>query len=224
MCLKCSMFLGIDNKNKNTEITYCTFTNNNASLYGSSIFSNKGNDVTIKYCTFNNSSLQNSNGSCISTSGNMYLSNNIFYNDSGKYEIYIMDGTLEAEDNYFDGNIICMYNLNGSVSANLNYWGYNNIDDIETKYVGSISIDNWLYSSYDNYYTEPNLNDIHNNVTGRINQYKNRLKEITAYKDMRDDIPIYIGTNDVGFLNHEYDTKEETIKIGQQILDIDGGI
>ena len=181
----------IDSKNKNTKITNCQFTNNNASLYGGAIFSNKGNDVTIQSCTFGVLNCANSHGSSISVNGNMYIKDNIFYGNQGNDEIFVMNGTLEAEDNYFEGNIININNLNGNVSANLNYWGYNNIENIENTWVGNVIIDNWLISDYTVHWTEPVLGNPQQHIVGTINKIKSRIKdEITLYKNIRGKIRI----------------------------------
>lgn len=204
----------IDSKNKNTEIINCVFNHNVASLYGGAIFSNKGNDVTIQYCTFGELNCANNHGSSISINGNMYIKENIFYNNRGNDEIYVMNGTLEAEDNYFEGNITNINNLNGSVSANLNYWGYNNIDDIEQTWAGQVIVDNWLISHYEMHYTEPVLGNVQTHIQGKINQYQSRLKtEITSYKDLEGKMKLGEYYYD---LNSEQITNEDVLYIGQQ--------
>lgn len=209
----------IDSKNNNTEIIDCVFTNNNASLYGGAIFSNKGNDVKIQSCTFGESNCANSHGSSISINGNMYIKDNIFYGNDGNDEIFVMNGTLEAEDNYFEGNIKTINNLNGKVSANLNYWGYNDIENIEQTWNGIVMIDNWLISDYDVYYTEPRQTWIYNHVTGHINKYQSRTTpEITMYKDIAGKMKI---DNIYYNLNSEpQETIIGTIYIGQEEFDI----
>ena len=190
------------------------FNHNVASLYGGAIFSNKGNDVTIQYCTFGELNCANNHGSSISINGNMYIKENIFYNNRGNDEIYVMNGTLEAEDNYFEGNITNINNLNGSVSANLNYWGYNNIDDIEQTWAGQIIVDNWLISHYEMHYTEPVLGNVQTHIQGKINQYQSRLKtEITSYKDLEGKMKLGEYYYD---LNSEQITNEDVLYIGQQ--------
>ena len=181
----------IDSKNKNTKITNCQFTNNNASLYGGAIFSNKGNDVIIQSCTFGVSNCANSHGSSISVNGNMYRKDNTFYGNQGNDEIFVMNGTLEAEDNYFEGNIVNINNLNGNVSANLNYWGYNNIENVQNTWIGNVIIDNWLISDYTVHWTEPVLGNPQQHIVGTINKLKSRIKdEITLYKNIRGKIRI----------------------------------
>ncbi len=207
----------IDSKNKNTEIIECTFNANDASLYGGAIFSNKGNDVKIQSCTFGESNYANNHGSSISTNGNMYIKDNIFYGNNGNDEIYVMGGTLEAEDNFFDAKIGTIFNYNGIVSANLNYWGYNDNDSIQTTWQGpaGISIDNWLISDYEIHYTEPELNRPQKHITGVVNKYQNKMEdEITTYKNI----------NGKMFLDTYYDlntpqiTNIDIIKIGQEVF------
>ena len=82
----------INNKNKSTTITNCTFNGNKASLYGGAIYSVKGNDVTIKNNEFTNNGCESTGGSSIAIHGNMYISQNIFYDNIGQSEIYILDG------------------------------------------------------------------------------------------------------------------------------------
>ena len=214
----------IDNKNKNTEITNCQFTNNTASLYGGAIFSNKGNDVTIQYCEFGEFNCAVMHGSSISTNGNMYIKDNIFYKQygyNGDCEIYVMNGSVELQGNYFDATIKTICNVNGSVSANLNYWGYNDIVCIDHTYDGIVTIDSWLVSSCEVHYTEPQLGMKVTNVIARIHQYMSRSEpEITDYKDIYNSnkIPIYlVGDNiDKDYLTRQLETTARRLYVGQQ--------
>lgn len=211
----------IDSQNQDTEITNCTFNYNNASLYGGAIFSNKGNNVTIEYSTFGQQNRAETHGSSISTNGNMYLNNNIFYNNDGNDEIYVMSGSLEAENNYFDGGITSINNLNGEVAANLNYWGYNDIIEIDTKaYKGQVLIDNWLYSDYEIRYTEPVLGDVHQYIIGHINKFKSRLEpDITNYKELQGKVVKVDGF--YHNLNDEIETNVSEFYIGQVKFTLD---
>ena len=212
----------VSNKNINTEVIGCTFTNNVAELYGGAIFSNQGNDVTIQSCVFGDNNNANVKGSSISSSGNMYISQNIFYDNIGTCEIYVISNTLEAEENYFDGKIKSIENKSTTI-CDLNYWGYNDQEDILANNVG-IDINTWFISGYDIDYKEPALGDIHKIITPTINQYRNTLeKENLIYKNIieaNDLIPITIieHPNETYYLNQEIDLSDNTITlmIGQE--------
>ncbi len=210
----------IDSKNQDTEIINCTFNDNNASLYGGAIFSNKGNDVIIQNSVFTASNSAGRHGSSISTNGNMSIKENIFCNNIANDEIYIMNGSVNIEDNYFDAKITSVNNLNGNVTANFNYWGCNDISYIdESSYKGTIIFDTWLYSDYDIRYTELSLNNIHKHITCFINKYKDRTNpEITEYKKLFEDYAIVEFENNYYNLYDEIETIMEhpTIIIGKQ--------
>ena len=214
----------IDNKNINTEITNCTFNHNSASLYGGAIFSNKGNDVTIQYCVFTNQNVANVKGSSIASSGNIYISYNSFFNNNGSVDIYNMNGKLEAENNYFDGHIPSIENKDTTI-CNLNFWGYNELEDIINNNI-NIDIDTWLIANYNINYEKTESNTIHKKITGKINQYRNRLeKEILPYKNIITSdnlIPIKINNQNY-YLNQEVDSEAQTITliIGQENIFIE---
>lgn len=229
----------INNKSISTDINQCVFNANVASLYGGAIFSNKGNNVTIQSCTFANKNGAKVKGASIASSGEMYLSQNMFYDNNkfnittteyqNKNEIYIIDGILEAENNYFDGKINVIEN-NGSAICNLNYWGYNDIDSIKANNIDNtkinnedpdgIIIDTWLISRYEIDYTEPHPNMLHKIITPRIDRYKNTLeREISVYKNVIGNVPVKINNAD-HVLNEQKDLLDDeiTIVIGQQTL------
>ena len=163
----------INSQNMNTEINKCTFKQNIALLYGGAIHLNKGNDVSIVNSVFYDSNCANQHGSSISINGNAYIKDNMFYGNNGESEIYIINGSMEAETNIFDGTMVAIRRINGLVTANLNYWGYNDINDIETVLMGDISIDTWLLSDWkvNNY---PFEEGVEYTITPVINKYKNR--------------------------------------------------
>ena len=163
----------INSQNMNTEINKCTFKQNVALLYGGAIHLNKGNDVSIVNSVFYDSNRANQHGSSISINGNAYIKDNMFYGNNGESEIYIINGSMEAETNIFDGTMVAIRRINGLVTANLNYWGYNDINDIETVLMGDISIDTWLLSDWkvNNY---PFEEGVEYTITPVIDKYKNR--------------------------------------------------
>ena len=213
----------IDSKNKNTEITNCTFNANEASLYGGAIFSNKGNDVKIQSCTFGRLNYANRHGSSISINGNMYLKDNIFYGNTGQEDIFIIAGSLEAENNFFEANINTINNTSDTpVVANLNYWGYNELTQAENTWLGKVNIDNWLISDYEIHWTEPALGQFQKHIIGRVNKYRTKVKEdaeeITLYNNV--DGKMKLG-DEYFNLNTEQITNESTLIIGQQTFDLE---
>ena len=213
----------IDSKNINTEVTNCTFNKNKASVYGGSIFSNKGNDVTITLSTFSNNNEGKMKGSSIASTGNIYISQNMFYNNIGACEIYIINGQLEAENNYFDGNIIALENK-GIAICNLNYWGYNDINNVTINGDGTTTIDSWLISNYTIDYTQPVGKPLQKIITTAINQYKNKTQPgENKYKDVIGNVPIMIN-DDEEELNKPITRTDEniTIVIGQQVIEVRG--
>lgn len=213
----------IDSKNINTEVANCTFNKNKASVYGGAIFSNKGNDVTITLSTFSNNNEGKMKGSSIASTGNIYISQNMFYNNIGACEIYIINGQLEAENNYFDGNITALENK-GTAICNLNYWGYNDINDITINGDGTTTIDSWLISNYTIDYTQPVGEPLQKIITTMINQYKNKTQPgENKYKDVIGNVPIMIN-DDEEKLNKPITRTDEniTIIIGQQVIEVRG--
>ena len=213
----------ITNQNVSTEITNCIFTNNHASVYGGAIYSDRGNDVTIKSCQFRDNNYAKYHGSCIASSGNIYISHNIFYNNSDEYgdcEIFVINNTAEIEHNFFDGKIKSMHN-SGNVIANLNYYGYNDIISIQNNN-DNIDIDTWLISDYNILLKEPRPNYIERYVTPVINKYRNTLEnEEHIYNNTISNIPILINDEEE-VLGEEYDlgNRNAVLKIGQEIFQI----
>ena len=210
----------IDNRNVKTEIDKCIFNGNIASLYGGAIFSNQGNDVIIKESTFTNNKCQNYQGSSIASYGYIYISQNMFYKNIGNSDIFIANGICDAENNYFDGSI-CSIKNQGTTNCELNYWGWNTLSNIKQNNT-TIDFDSWLLSRYDIEYKEPTLGDIHQIITAKIDQYKNRLEnEISSYKQVIGNVPITVN-NTTKYLNEEMDFANQniTLKIGQEIFNI----
>lgn len=212
----------IDSKNKNTTITNCVFNGNEASVYGGAIFSNKGNDVNIQFCTFGESNYAEQHGSSISINGNMYIKDNIFYGNIGNEDIFIISGTLEAENNFFESNIKTINNASANaVTANLNYWGYNSIEDIENTWTGKVNIDNWMISDYEIHWTEPVLGQPQKHIIGRVNKYRARsqddVAEITQYGNINGKMKL---DNTYFDLNVEQITNINTLLIGQEEFDL----
>lgn len=211
----------INSQNRTTEITNCTFTQNNALLYGGAIHLNKGNDVSIVNNAFYDGNVANQHGSSISVNGNAYLKDNMFYGNMGHCEVYLMNGSIEAETNLFDGERIALHRFNGNVTANLNYWGYNNIEDIEMVVLGRISFDTWLLSDWkvNNY---PFVNDEEYTITPVIDKYANRNEvEVNEYK-VKNNFPVKINDTD-GMLDDGYTftyTEPIILTIGSQIFTI----
>ena len=210
----------IDNRNINTEIDKCTFNGNVASLYGGAIFSNQGNDVTIKESVFTNNKCENYYGSSIASYGHIYISQDMFYENIGQCDVFIASGTCDAENNYFDGSI-CSIKNQGTTNCELNYWGWNSASNIETNNP-TITFDSWLLSRYEIDYKEPTLGNIHQIITAKIDQYKNRLEnETSLYKQVIGNIPITVN-DETKYLNEEMDFANQNIilKIGQETFNI----
>lgn len=210
----------IDNRNINTEIDKCTFNGNVASLYGGAIFSNQGNDVIIKESVFTNNKCENYYGSSIASYGHIYISQNMFYKNIGQCDVFIANGTCDAENNYFDGSI-CSIKNRGTTNCELNYWGWNSASNIETNNP-TITFDSWLLSRYEIDYKEPTLGNIHQIITAKIDQYKNRLEnETSLYKQVIGNVPITVN-NKTKYLNEEMDFANQNIvlKIGQETFNI----
>lgn len=210
----------IANRSVSTEITNCTFNRNSATVYGGAIYCDKGNNVSIKACQFKGQNNAGYHGSCITSSGNIYMSHNIFYNNNGDCEIFIIDRTAEIEHNFFDGNIKSIHN-NGTTIANLNYYGYNDLENINNNNI-DVDIDTWLISDYTIRLKEPELNYIQRFVTPVINKYRNILEqESNVYENKMKNVPILINDEEK-VLNIEYnlENKNSTVKIGQEIFEI----
>ena len=163
----------IKNQNSSTIIDKCIFTNNNAQYYGGCIYSNKGNDIEITNCEFYNQNHATLNGTSISIYGNAYISHNVFYNNIGANEIYLMNGNIEMDTNIFDANIDAVNILYGYIDADFNYWGYNDEDDINNIISSqNININNYLISRCQT--TRKDNNSFY--AIGLIDQYTNRLQ------------------------------------------------
>lgn len=213
----------IDSENINTEITRCTFKQNVASIYGGAIFSNNGNDVTIKLSKFVENNNENIKGTSIASIGNIYLSQNMFYDNNGKSEIYIINGTLEAENNYFDGAIVPLENK-GEAKINLNYWGYNDISKVTINGDGEKVLETWLIADYDIDYTQPYGQQLQKIITVNIDKYKDQLNmEEYNYKKVIGDVPIKINNNSA-YLNQPKTIIDDEIiiKVGQEEINVSG--
>ena len=210
----------INNRNINTEIDKCTFNGNVATLYGGAIFSNQGNDVIIKESTFTNNKCENYQGASIASYGHIYISQNMFYENIGQSDIFIANGTCDAENNYFDGSL-CSIKNQGITNCELNYWGWNTLSNIKENNT-TVDFDSWLLSRYDIEYKEPTLGDVHKCVIAKIDQYKNRLEnETSSYKQVIGNVPITVN-NETKCLNKKMDLTDQviTIKIGQETFNI----
>lgn len=211
----------IANKNYHTEIIGCSFNGNEADVYGSCIYSNKGNDVTIKDNAFYNNKGNGVSSSCIYVNGNTHIIANMFYdNDECQYEIYLLDGTISMDNNIFDGSIISTKIMNGSVDADYNYWGYNSIDKIENNNSDLININNWLISRVITYKEE---DDDENTIkiTCVIDRYINRLEnQFTSIEAIQKNFPVYIDTN-LSTLNEKYKASSVAdVIIGKELFQL----
>lgn len=210
----------ITNKNVSTEIIECTFNKNHATVYGGAIYSDRGNDVTIQKCHFMNDNKAHYHGSSIASSGNIYVSHNVFYNNVGDCEIFIINNTAEVEHNFFDGKIKSIHN-NGTTISNLNYYGYNDITAIRNNNQ-NVEIGTYLISDYSIRLKEPERNYIQKFVTPVLNKYKNTLeKEENLYNNAIKDIPILINREEK-ILGIEYDLghRDVELQIGQEVFEI----
>ena len=213
----------INNKNKSTVIKECCFNQNDASVYGGAIFSNKGNDIILQGNYFINNGHENISGASISVNGNMYLSRNMFYDNVGNSEIHIINGVLEAENNYFDGKLT--YNidnsLNKDVKCDLNYWGYNDEANIGNKLL-NIEYNSYLVGRCIVDYTEPQLEQIKMHITPKIDKYRMKNEDETVTSEtIIGNVPVLLKTDKENInikLNEEYVIDKQNIKvfIGQE--------
>lgn len=208
----------ISNKNHNTIISNCVFKQNNASGNCSCIYSNKGNDVEISYNRFSDNNGKSGLTTSICIDGNSNISSNSFYNNGYEAEIYLLKGTLSADNNIFDGAIQSIKGYNGDIDADFNYWGYNNIEDIENNNSILISFNNWLLSHRFDYNKQINGEDT-NITVGVIDRYANKFeKEIINIDPINQIFPVVINSNRFN-LNDEIKLNASVpIKIGQQEL------
>lgn len=208
----------ISSKNYKTVINQCVFNNNNANGNGSCIYSNKGNDVDILNNRFNNNNGTNGVTSSICANGNLYVSSNSFYSNDYECEIYLISGSLSAENNIFDGSIQSVKAYNGTIDADFNYWGYNNIAEIEARNSGLMVLNNWLLSSRKDYNKE--INGVGKSIiVGVIEQYQNRLeKEITTIPAIDVEFPVIVGNATFNLNDEIQASSSATVQIGQEVL------
>lgn len=181
--------INITNTSRGTIVNKCMFNQNNAQYYGGCVYSNKGNDIEITESVFYGQNYANNNGSCISIYGNAYISHNTFYNNIGNNEIYLMNGSIEMDNNIFDGNITSIKKLHGDIDAGLNYWGYNTLEDIQ-QYSGIEDVDSYLISRCE--LVRKDENSYY--AVGVIDQYKNRLEiETTTIETIDSPLPVSVG-------------------------------
>ena len=209
----------IGNKNYKTSITYCTFNENNASLYGGCIYSDKVNDMKIYYNEFSNNNNAGVGGSSICAYGDIAISFNTFFNNAGTSDIYLLRGTTVLENNLFDGAITSLKTLDGNnIDCDLNYWGYNDINNIYNNNP-NIEINNFLISDCEIIEKETG-----NYIIGRINKYINRLEsEITTINILEKHFPVKLNEEQF-YLNDEIPIEMDDISmIGQDVIHIEHG-
>ena len=79
-----------------------------------------------------------------------------------------------------------------------------------------------MIHGYEIDYKEPTLGNIHQIITAKIDQYKNRLEnETSLYKQVIGNIPITVN-DETKYLNEEMDFANQNIilKIGQETFNI----